>query len=252
MLKVRSLLAFLGLLAWFVLGGLYQRVVVWPIVLVRPSRRAAVVSAYMRGMSYVILVLIRFGGGRAVRMGHLPTGAPMLAVMNHQSLLDIPTAILMARPCVPWFVTRRRYGRFIPAVSLCIRLLGCPLIEPRDRRQSLRMLRETARGQPHGVLIFPEGHRSPDGEVRPFKTAGAELMLRERLVPVYLVVTDGFWRCRHIMDFVFNMNMIDGWTEVLGPFEPRPGQDLGEFLEELRDRMIAHLEAMRERVGASA
>lgn len=251
MMKVRSLLAFLGLLVWFVLGGLYQRLIVWPIVRLRPSRRAAVVSAYMRGMSRTIFALIRFGGGRAVRMGALPTGGPVLAVMNHQSLLDIPTLILMGSPYVPWFVTRQRYGRFIPAVSLCIRLLGCPLIDPRDRRGSLRVLRDTARTQPHGVAIFPEGHRTPDGEVRPFKIAGAELMLKERMVPVYLVVTDGFWRCRRLLDFVFGMDTIDGWTEVLGPFEPAPGQDVADFLEGLRERMVAHLESMRGRLGAA-
>jgi 1-acyl-sn-glycerol-3-phosphate acyltransferase len=187
-----------------------------------------------------------------VRMGALPTGGPMLAVMNHQSLLDIPTAVLMGAPYSPWFITRRRYGRFVPAVSLSIRLLGCPLIEPRDRRGSLEVLRDTARRQPHGVLIFPEGHRSPDGELRPFKTAGAELILRERPVPVYLVVTDGFWTCRRLVDFVFDMHKIDGWTEVLGPFEPAPGQGAGDFLDGLRERMAAHLEGMRERLRASA
>lgn len=251
-LKVRSLLAFAGLLAWFVLGGVYQRIAVWPLVLLRPSLRAGLVSAYMRGMSRGIYACIRFGGGRAVRLGQVPTRQPVLVLMNHQSLLDIPTVILMCRPHVPWFVTRRRYGRFIPAVSLCVRLLGCPLIEPRERRRSLAALRDAARRQTHGILIFPEGHRSRDGEIRTFKAAGAELMLRERTTPVYLVVTDGFWSCRRFVDFVFDMHKIDGWTEVLGPFEPGPGQDLGEFLEEMRERMAAHLAEMRERAGAAA
>jgi 1-acyl-sn-glycerol-3-phosphate acyltransferase len=180
LLKVRSLLAFLGLCLWMVLGGLYQRVVVWPIVLARPARRAAVVSAYMRGMSRMIHWLIRLGGGHSMWRGPLPTGTPALIVMNHQSLLDIPTAVLMGDPYSPWFITRRRYGRYVPAVSLCIRLLGCPLIEPRERRESLLVLREAARAQTHGILIFPEGHRTLDGQIQPFKTAGAVLMLRER------------------------------------------------------------------------
>jgi 1-acyl-sn-glycerol-3-phosphate acyltransferase len=235
-----------------VLGGLYQRLFVWPVVLVRPARRAAVVSAYMRMMSRMIHRLIRLGGARTRWRGPLPTGAPALLVMNHQSLLDIPTAVLMGDPYSPWFITRRRYGRYVPAVSLCIRLLGCPLIEPRERRESLLVLREAARTQTHGILIFPEGHRTLDGDVQEFKTAGVVLMLRERSVPVYLVVTDGYWTCRRLVDFVFDMHKIDGYTEVLGPFEPGPGQDLGEFLEEMRERMVAHLKGMRERAGASA
>ena len=74
--------------------------------------------------------------------------------------------------------------------------------------------------QPHGILVFPEGHRTRDGEIQPFHTAGLEIMLRERPLPVYVVVTDGFWTCRRFVDFLWNMDRIDGRTEVLGPFDP--------------------------------
>ena len=138
--------------------------------------------------------------------------------MNHQSLLDIPTAVLMAEPYVPRFVARARYARWVPAVSLSMRLLGCPIVEPENRKASLRALREAARDQPHGLLVFPEGHRTRDGEIQAFHTAGLEIMLRERPLPGVRVVTDGFWKGRRFVDFLFNIDRIDGRTEVLGPF----------------------------------
>jgi 1-acyl-sn-glycerol-3-phosphate acyltransferase len=149
-------------------------------------------------------------------------------------------------------VARRRYGRFVPAVSLCIRLLGSPLIDPDNRKETLRVLRQSMRDQAHGILIFPEGHRTRDGEIQEFHTAGLEIMLRERRVPVYVVVTDGFWTCRRFVDFLFNIDRIDGRTEVLGPFDPPAEGDLKPFVERLREEMVGRLRQMRGGAGVAA
>jgi len=176
------------------------------------------------------------------------TTSPVLVIMNHQSLLDIPTVGLMCSPLVPRFVTRKRYQYGIPSISPCLRLMGCPIIEPRDRRASLRTMREAARTLEHGMLVFAEGHRSRDGEVLPFQTAGVLTVLRERRLPVCLVVTDGFWSARRMIDSVLGIGKIRGETEVVGVFEP-PADDaaLPAFVQQLRERMIAHLALMRRR-----
>ena len=246
---VRSALAVLGVIVYIWLGGIYQRLVLWPAVTLFPRRRRAFVSAHMRVMSAGILGLLRLGGARAVRIGTLPTEGPVLALMNHQSLVDICTVSLLGRPYVPWFVSRRRYGRFVPTIAFCQRLLGCPIIEPSERRAALATLSDAARRQDHGIVIFPEGHRTRDGEIGPFHAAGAQVILRERPVPVYLIVTDGFWTARRLVDFVFNIHRIDGRTEILGPFAPPEPDRIGPFVEEMREKMVAQLHAMRERDG---
>ena len=250
--QVRSLLGVGGLVAWLVVGDVWERLVVWTAIRLRPSRRDAIVSWYMKGMSSGIFSIVRAAGGRAVRTGAIPTEQPAYVVMNHQSLLDIPTAVLMMQPYVSRFIARARYGRFVPAVSLCMRLLGCPLIDPEQRKASLRALRDAAREQPHGLLVFPEGHRTRDGEIQAFHGAGLEIMLRERPLPVYLVVTDGFWTCRRFVDFLFNIDRIDGRTEVLGPFAPPESGDLGPFVERIRQEMADRLRQMREDKGVAA
>jgi 1-acyl-sn-glycerol-3-phosphate acyltransferase len=169
--------------------------------------------------------------------------------MNHQSLVDILTISLLGRPYVPWFVSRRRYGRFVPTIAFCQRLLGCPIIEPSERRAALATLADAARRQDHGIAIFPEGHRTRDGEIGPFHSAGVQVILRERRVPVYLVVTDGFWTCRRLVDFVFNIHRINGRTEVLGPFAPPEPDGVAAFVDEMRGKMVTHLHQMRARNG---
>jgi 1-acyl-sn-glycerol-3-phosphate acyltransferase len=244
--RLRSVLAAVSIMLWLVLGGLYQRVVVYPAVFLFRRRRAALTSRYFKGMSHGILGLMRAGGAKLQRTGTVPTREPMLVLMNHQSLLDIPTAGLMSHPYVPQFVTRKRYHYGVPAVSPCLRLMGCPVVDPRDRKGALRAVRDAARALEHGMLIFPEGHRTRDGEIGEWKTAGILTVLRERRLPVYLIVTDGFWNARRFVDFAVGVTGIRGQTVVLGPFTPPEDVDaLPAFVQGLRETMVGQLAQMR-------
>jgi 1-acyl-sn-glycerol-3-phosphate acyltransferase len=251
---LRSLSAFVLLGLAFVVAGLLQRLLVWPVVSLWPRTLQPMMDVFMHRMSAVVVGLVVAGGARVRRTGTVATTGPALILMNHQSLIDIPTAILMCWPHVPLFVTRRRYGRGIPMVSLMLRIRGDPLVEPEvDPRGALRTLAEAARRQAHGLLVFPEGHRSGSGGIDEFATAGLKVILRERKGPVWLVVTDGFQDCRTIGDFVFNMHEVDGRTEVLGPYEPPAGDgEIRSFTERMREEMIAHLRSRRDRDDAGA
>jgi 1-acyl-sn-glycerol-3-phosphate acyltransferase len=154
----------------------------------------------------------------------------------------------------PAFVTRRRYAYGIPLISPCIRLLGSPIVDPkRDPRGSVAAVRERAALERHALLIFPEGHRTKDGEIRPFKLAGIQAILAARPLPVYVVVTDGLWVSRRLVDFVFNVHRIRGQTEVLGPLaSPASEAEIPAFADGIRQLMIAHLAGMRERGRAEA
>jgi 1-acyl-sn-glycerol-3-phosphate acyltransferase len=251
---VRGALSLAAVALWLAAPGVAIFYVLYmPRVWLWPGRRRELVSSYMKLMSRGIFGLLGLGGARFRRTGTIPTGQTVLVLMNHQSLLDVPTATLMAEPYVPAFVTRRRYARFIPSVSPAIRLLECPLVDPkRDPRGALGALRRAAPAEKAGLLIYPEGHRTLDGEVRPFRTAGALAVLEARRMPVYLVVTDGFWKSRRFVDFVTSVPDIRGETEVLGPFAPPESDDeLPAFLQDLRGRMVEHLALMRTRAGAA-
>jgi 1-acyl-sn-glycerol-3-phosphate acyltransferase len=245
MKALRSLFGFVLLCLWFIPMGIYQRVWVWPRVKLFPRRRFEIVSSFMHGAAWSLLQLARVGGAKWSFKDHIPTTEPVLILSNHQSLLDILVITLMGDPFVPAFVTRSRYGRFVPTVSLCVRLLDAPLIDPRDRVGSLRIMTAHAQRAHHGFIVFPEGHRTRDGEVLPFKPAGTVLLLNARRVPVYLVVHDGFWVCPTLWDFIFHMHRINGRSEVLGPFHAPEGADLAEFVQEMRARIVERLGEMR-------
>ncbi|HSB62191.1 MAG TPA: lysophospholipid acyltransferase family protein, partial [Vicinamibacteria bacterium] len=207
----------------------------------------------MKWMARWIFNFLALGGARVRRSGTLPTASPVVIVANHQALLDILQVALLAEPFVPAFVTRKRYARFVPLVSESMRMLGCPLVDPTgDPWGALEAVREGARTLPHGILIFPEGHRSRDGEVLPFRRAGLEAILAEKRVPVYLAVGDGFWKAGKLADLLFGVHKIDACTEALGPFEPPDDPAaIPAFITSLRARVIERLQAIRARRAES-
>lgn len=248
MARLRSVLGVGLALGSFLPAALVQRVVLWPLIALFPSLRMPVMSRFMHLEAWTVLKSMEIGGAHFRRTGSIPTAEPALVLMNHQSLLDIPTAVFMGRPFTPLFVTRRLYGRGVPMVSLMLRILRAPLVDPvADPRGALRQLKQSALEEGTGILIFPEGHRTRDGSVGEFKKAGIQVMLKARRMPVYLVVTDGFWTWQRLADSFFEAGRVRGETDVLGPFMPPEGGDLGSFVDEMRGLLIAHLAAMRER-----
>jgi len=248
----RSLLAVLLVGLYFMLGSPPLRLIVLPGARLFPRYRFLLVSVYMKAMAAGILALLTLGGARFRRRGTLPTATPIVIVGNHQSLIDILQVALLAHPRVPAYVARRRYRRFVPLVSASMRLLGCPIVDPkRDPTGAVEAVRRGARELPHGLLIFPEGHRSVDGAIRPFRPAGLEAILRERRAPVYLVVNDGAWRVRRLADLFFRVHLIDARSEAAGPFDP-PEDDarLPEFVDGLRSRLVDRLAEIRSEAPA--
>ena len=172
--------------------------------------------------------------------------------MNHQSMLDIPIAYTQVGPPYPLIPTRALYAWGIPLISLLIRLGRLPLIAQtkESRRRDLlaiaRSADEVARGAA-STLIFPEGHRSRDGEIGPFMKAGLRTILSRARRPVYVIVVDGLWRARDAKDSLFHFAGSHGKVRIEGPFAAPSEERLDAFVEELRNRMCAMLDDMRGR-----
>lgn len=249
---VRGTLFFVVYGLFLVLAGLVQRVVVWPLSVVLRDRRIALVGAWFRLMARSSIAIARVAAGvRLEVQGQIPPGS-CVAVMNHQSLLDIPIAYAHVGPPYPVIPTRTLYAWGIPLVSLLIRLGRLPLIAQtrESRRRDLLAIAhaadEVARGA-LSTLIFPEGHRSRDGEIGPFMRAGLRAILLRAGRPVYLIVVDGLWRARTTADSLFHFAGSHGKVRIEGPFATPGEEGLDAFVESLRERMCGILDEMRGR-----
>lgn len=161
----------------------------------------------MASLQWSLLGLFRLFGTR-IEVDRPPEIAPATAyaiLSNHQSMLDIVMigGILVSN--FPKYVAKKELSRWIPSVSLNLRWGGNALIDRDDPRQSIRAIRDMAsKAQERGVsaVIFPEGRRSKDGGLLPFKTAGTRTLLAaaDRL-PVVPALISGSWRLNRLIPF---------------------------------------------------
>lgn len=94
---------------------------------------------------------------------------PHLIVSNHQSVIDICT-LFRAVPVPLLFLLKQEMTR-VPFVGWYARAMGMLFIDRDNPRAAPAVLRDAARLVRHGaqLCIFPEGTRSRDGAVAPFK-----------------------------------------------------------------------------------
>lgn len=111
---------------------------------------------------------------------------PVVYMVNHQSLFDIPL-LFVTLPGQARMLAKESLFR-IPVFGWAIRLGGFISIDRQDRRKAARSLEVAADRLRAGTstLVFPEGTRSLDGRLLPFHRGGMLLALKSELpiVPV--------------------------------------------------------------------
>ena len=253
--RARSALAVARVGLVFLWGSLVLRLYVVPSSWLHPARRRAIGSRFFQRTASQIFQTLESGGTPFRRVGVIRTDRPCYVLGNHQGLIDILQLALMGSPYAPAFVTRRRYRRFVPLVSQTMRMIDCPIVDPkRDPRSAVGVMTEAARKLEGGLIIFAEGHRTRDGEVKKFRPAGILAMLGARRLPVYAVMSDGVWQARRLVDFFSGLHEVSPWAEALGPFAPPENEaDLPEFVERIRALIVRRLAEHRQgRDDASA
>ena len=125
-------------------------------------------------------------------------------VSNHQSMFDVPIFGGLLFSNFPKYVSKRELGQWIPAVSFNLTHGGNALIDRNDPVQAkaaIRDLGEACQRRRTAVVIFPEGTRSRDGKLRPFRRGGVEeLLAAAPTLPVVTATIDGSWELlRHKM-----------------------------------------------------
>jgi 1-acyl-sn-glycerol-3-phosphate acyltransferase len=115
---------------------------------------------------------------------------PYVVVANHQSQLDIP--LLFGGLPMPIRFLAKRSLFFIPVFGWSLwgaRFIPVDRGSSRKARRSIEKAAERIRRGP-SLVVFPEGTRTPDGALQPFKS-GAFVMAVKAGVPVLPVAIRG-------------------------------------------------------------
>lgn len=108
---------------------------------------------------------------------------------NHASYLDWPL-VLGWFPEPVRFIAKRELLS-MPMIGRFLRRRGVLIDRSRGAGAATAIMRAAKADSPFPILIFPEGTRSRDGEVKPFKKGGLNVLARAKLklLPVALVGT---------------------------------------------------------------
>lgn len=241
---MRWALAFLGyVLAWVVTAVWWGSFIVLSLITAkRLTDRLFPPVAHAWGRALLRLVRVEL---RQLNPTTLQGRAPRVVVINHQSLLDGLWGATIVPPGA--LAIGKKEIIHIPVVNVLWWLLDFVRVDRSNRQKALESLRgvpQRIHEERRSLFIAPEGTRTRDGNIGPFKKGAFWLAMLSR-APIHPVVVSGAYeslpRTRllprpGVIRLMF-LSPIDtrGWTHAR----------LDEHIDDVRTRMVAAYESMR-------
>ncbi len=156
-------------------------------------------------------------------------------VSNHQSIYDIFLIYGWLELDLKWVMKKEL--RKIPGIGIGCEKAGHIFIDRRDPKQARTAIREALErvGEGVGILFFPEGTRSLDGRLLPFKRGAFRLAVEQDLpiLPVTLIGTRDVLPSHSLRLFPGPIKM------VIHPAIDPAGKSVEELMEESRAAMTS-------------
>ena len=191
---------------------------------------------------------LKIGGIRLKVQGldRLDPGRPYIFIANHQSNIDIPVLVQsLPRFQLRWIAKKELV--FIPFFGWAMWSSGQIVVDRSNRASAMAGLRKAKEKIAGGisVVIFPEGTRSADGRLLPFKRGGFLLAVKAKapIVPITINGSSvnlprGDWRLR------------GGEVEVIVSEPIHIEQDHATKLTPLLNQVRDIIESQRHRAAA--
>lgn len=228
-------------LIW-ILGGLALALAVSLCFLLTPfvgGRRAfwLVAPRYIRLTAWAFGIRRELAGWEALPEAIRNGSQAALFIGNHASLFD-PPLMISTLPCRPVFIAKRELAR-VPFLGWVIWLADFIFID-RDQRGAAKHSLEKAAARlraGQSIVAFPEGTRSRDGKLLPFKKGVFNLVLATEVPVVPFAIEGGL-----------GILPRDTWRVCGGPYRIRVGAPLEpsrypdrEALLKAAERAVANL-----------
>jgi 1-acyl-sn-glycerol-3-phosphate acyltransferase len=164
---------------------------------------------------------------------------PRVVVINHQSSLDVLWGACVCPPAP--LVIGKREVIYFPIVNLAWLVFDFVLINRADRAKAIQAVNRAGRkihDQRRSLVLAPEGTRTPDGSILPFKM-GAFHIARDTGAAIYPMVVWGAFELLPKSAVLPRRGVIR--VEFLDPIPSRTpaGDPVGE--SELRDRVRSEM-----------
>ncbi len=142
---------------------------------------------WARGILYVSRIRVKVNG-----LNQIDPTQSYVYMSNHQSNFDIPVLLAHLPVQFRWLAKAELFK--IPLFGRAMQGAGYVKIDRFNQESAFQSIKEAAAKMKDGVsvMIFPEGTRSRDGRIRPFKKGGF-IMAVDAGVPIVPIVLQGTW-----------------------------------------------------------
>jgi len=145
---------------------------------------------FSRTWSWLIMNTI-FSPVKVTGLDKIDTSKPHIYAANHASALDIP--VLYINLPFQFRIAFKKELLSYPVVGWHLKRSGQVCIDQQNPSHSISSIRAALKGLKGGLplVIFPEGGRTPDGQIKPFLAGAFFLAIKAQVdvVPVALVGT---------------------------------------------------------------
>ena len=171
-------------------------------------------------------------------LDRIPAQGPVIYMGNHQGNFDIHSLTLAIPRLFSWVAKEELFR--VPIFGSAMRRAGYIALDRSGGRKALRSMRVAAERIAAGtsVVIFPEGTRTPDGSLLPFKR-GAFLLAAEAGVPIVPFTINGSRERNPPNTFELEPGTIS--VSFAAPIDPA-GVAEAELMELVRESVAARLE----------
>ncbi|MCD6551009.1 1-acyl-sn-glycerol-3-phosphate acyltransferase [Thermotoga sp.] len=174
---------------------------------------------------------------------NIPKDRNFIVVANHQSLMDIP--LILGFVATGAFIAKEEL-RKIPGVNWYIKYLNGVFLDRKNPRKAVKALREAIEKLRNGVtfIVFPEGTRSPNGEMLPFKKDSLMIAMRTGV----LVLPVSIWGTYHLIPknhWVFTPGKV--FLRIHKPVNPREFSKEEELRKYVEGVIKKGVEELKER-----
>ena len=170
----------------------------------------------------------------------IPKNAPIIFVSNHQSLYDIIGIIWYLRRFHAKFVSKKELGKGIPSVSYNLRHGGSILIDRKDPKQAIPLIKglaEDIEKHNHSAVIFPEGTRSKNGKPKEFAQSGLKILCKYAPSAYVVPITiNNSWKM--VKFGVFPMGLGNKLQFIIHEAIPVKGITFEELMEKTENAII--------------
>lgn len=170
----------------------------------------------------------------------LPKDEPVLVISNHQSMWDIPPIIWKLQNKRTKYIAKASLAKNIPSISYNLKYGGSVSIDRKDPAGSIEKIENFAafvKENNFAICIYPEGTRSRDGQVKPFKISGIDAILK--VIPDITVVPIAIKNTGKIdNNGKFNKNLGIATSFTMLPLRKIARENIAEELEAIRQDII--------------